>query len=124
MDDLFGEVAADESGAEREDVGVVVFATVEGGDLIVAEGGTDARDFVGRHATADARAVDDNSPLHSAISDVTSNGVGDIGVVHGVVTVGAAVDDLVASGLDGRLEFFFEGVAPMIGTEGKGGLVR
>ena len=124
MDDLFGEVAADESGAEREDVGVVVFATVEGGDLIVAEGGTDARDFVGGHATANARAVDDNAPLRSTISNVTSNGVGDVGVIHGVVTVGAAVDDLVASGFDGSLELFFKGVAPMIGTEGEGGLVR
>ncbi len=124
MDDLFGEVAADESGAEREDVGVVVFAAVDGGGLIVAEGGTDARDFVGRHATADARAVDDNAPLRSAISNVTSNGVGDVGVILGVVTVGPAVDDLVASGLDGRLELFLEGVAPMIGTEGEGGLVR
>lgn len=124
MDDLFGEVAADEFGAEREDVGVVVFAAVDGGSMVVAEGGTYAGDFVGGHATANASVVDDNAPLRSAISNVTSNGVGDVGVILGVVTVSTAIDDLVASGLDGRLELFFEGVAPMIGTEGEGGLVR
>ncbi len=50
FDDLLGQAGANQSSAQRQHVGVVMLAAIDGGSLIVAHGCAHARHLVGSHA--------------------------------------------------------------------------
>ena len=114
VDDLQGEALPDETGAEGEDVGVVVLAAVAGRREVVAERRPHPGHLVGGHARTDAGAVDDDAPAAHARADQICHRVREVRVVDRFGADTPAVVDgavLLSKVLDDRL---FELVAAVI----------
>jgi hypothetical protein len=92
-----GDAGADDPGAQRDHVGVVVGARRGGGERLGAQRAAHARHLVGGDADADAGAADDEAQgrrprrRHRA----TDRGAV-VGIVDRLLAVGAEVGDLVA----------------------------
>jgi hypothetical protein len=54
---------SDDTGAEGEDVGVVMLASKAGGEYVVSQGGTDAGDSVGGDGNSDAGTADGDTEI-------------------------------------------------------------
>jgi hypothetical protein len=98
LDDSPGVLDRGVSGAERQDIGVVVFSAVPRQRLVVARGRENARYLVGGHCGADARAVDHDPELGLSRGDQGGHRVREVGVIDRVFRVGAAVLHQVAEG--------------------------
>ena len=59
---LFGLGGAQQTTAQRQDVGIVVFPAVSCGSSIITQGCAHSRKFIGDHGGADSSAVDDDAP--------------------------------------------------------------
>ena len=78
-----------------DDVRIVVLAA-QGGELGVDDvGGTHAGHLVGGHGHADARSAYEHAAVGSAVGHVVGHGECIVGIIHAIVAVGAAVDDVV-----------------------------
>ena len=96
LDDLAQEHLADLVAGEAQDIGVIVVAGDVGAELIVAQGGPNAADLIGRDAHTQAGRADQDRPVHLLLGDRFGNHVGQIRVVDGRGTVGPHVHTLVS----------------------------
>src|SRR3990172_6005274 len=118
LDDLLGEVDADQPGAQGEHVGVVVLAAVDGGRVVITQRSAHARHFVRRYRAADARAIHEDAAPSLARADQAGDSVGEVGVIHRLGRVCAAVNHRVAQCGYKFLQRFFEREAAVIRAEG------
>src|SRR5690349_419483 len=63
LDHFQGGFGSDDTSAEGEDVGVIVFACQAGGVDVVGEGGADPWDFIGRDGDADSGATNGDTEI-------------------------------------------------------------
>ena len=69
LDDLVGERGGDDAAADRQDVGVVVLARHPRTIQVVAEGGANPVDLVGRDLFPLAAPADDDAAIRLAVRD-------------------------------------------------------
>ena len=120
LDDLQREVRPDKTGAERENVGVIVFPAIAGRRDVVAEGRTDPRDLVGDHGRPDAGSVDDDAPAAGAVGDEPGDLVRVVRVVDGVGGVGATVVDVVSRLPEAERDALLQREPAVVGTDRNG----
>ena len=88
---LTGCLLGDEASGHHQHVGIVVLTDEMGNLRNPAQTGTDALMLVERHVDALARATDGDAREHLALLDALSQRMAEIGVVAGVLGVGAVV---------------------------------
>ncbi len=118
VDDAYREVFGEVSGAEGEDVGIVVFARVAGGFFVESHAGADARDLVGGHARADTGTVDDDPAQGLAGGDGLSGGAGKHRVVARFLRMRSDIEHVHALLGEVMLDGFLEGEPAVIAAEG------
>src|SRR5262245_21783794 len=104
LDQLF----AEQVGRKAENVGVVVPAAKFGGDTVVARRRPGAPDLVGGDAHADARAADQDAPLHAAVADLAGHFEREVRVIDAARVIRADVDDFVAVLTEQRYDSLFD----------------
>src|SRR5436190_16787540 len=113
-----GHVVADEAGAKREGVGIVMFAGEARGERIVHPRTTAAKVAVGRDRNADARAADGDAPLGPAAGDLFAKPGAIFGIIDAFRTVGAEVDDLVTGFAEPHGERVLQFISGVVGGKG------
>src|SRR5262245_39875590 len=98
---LTGQFFPDHSGADAEDVHVVVLDSLVRGVRVVADRGPDTSELAGRDRGADSRAADEDTAISAPVLDRLA----DLGRLVGVVDlrlrrVRSEVDHLVSQSLD------------------------
>ena len=116
--DLVGERLADDPGADRQHVGVVVQPRVAGRVEIVAERGADSPHLVGRDLLALAAAAQDDPAIGAPRRDLARGRRAVDRVVHRLLGVGSDVDDLVPATSEHILEVLLEPEPGVVGTDG------
>ena len=81
VEDFNGQFRRGGSGAQAENVGVVVLAAERGHGLVEHQGGPRAGDFVGGNADADPGGADQQAKLASSGRHLLPHGVAEFGVV-------------------------------------------
>jgi len=117
VDDPLRRLEVDLSGAEGEDVRVVVLARVAGERFVVAGGGEDPGNLVRGHRRADSGAVDDHGEAAGAGGNELGGRLRDLRVVDRFLAVRAEVADGVTGVAKVFLELFLELEAAVIGAE-------
>src|SRR5687767_5091288 len=84
---LVGRFGADDAGAQRQHVHVVVLDALVRGICVVADGRADAAHLVRGHAGADARATDEDPAVRLTVLDRLTEALREVRIV--VVRVGA-----------------------------------
>ena len=93
--------------AERKYIRIIMFPAIAGGSSIIAQGGADARHFVGGDGGADARAIDDDAARGFSVGDDFGHSGRDVGIVDWRFSVGAdVVDGESELGEDWQQRFF------------------
>ena len=116
-EDLLGEPDADDAGADRQHVGVVVGPRQAGRVQVVAERGPHAAHLVGGELLALAAAADHDAEVGVAVAHAAPDGGAERRVVDGLGRVGAVVDDLVALGRQHRDEVLLQLESGVVGAE-------
>jgi hypothetical protein len=106
--------------AERQDVGAVVFARIDGERDRITGGGADVRHFIGGHRAADAGAVDDDAGVRLAFADGARDGVREIRVIDRLFRIGPEIADFEAELGEINFERFLEFEAAVIAAERDG----
>src|SRR5215207_10297580 len=117
-DDVAHLAGGDGAAPQREDVGAVVLAGVDGDFDGVAGGGAHAGDLVRRHGGADARAVDDDAEVGLALGDGARDRVREVGVIDRVRRVRAVVAHAVAQLGEQALQLLLQGEAAVVRADG------
>ena len=91
-----GEFGSDDARSEAEDVDVVVFHALAGGETVVAGGGANAFEFVGCHAGSGSTATDEDGTLGLFVEDGEGYGLRVIRVIDGFGGVGTEVGYVVS----------------------------
>ena len=86
-----GGILVDETAWHHEHIGIVVLTDEMGNLGDPAQTGTDRLVLVERHVDALARAADGNTGIDLSLLDAFSQGMAEVGVVAGVLGVGAVV---------------------------------
>ena len=81
LDAFLGDFHADQPGAEREHVGVVVLACQPGAGAVMAQRGADMAVTVEGDRNADAGAADGDAASGPALAKRPGEGIGVIGIV-------------------------------------------
>ena len=117
IEDGEGHVLADETGAQAENVGVVVGARQAGRYGFGNEGGPDARIPVGSDGHADAGTADEDAAVNVIIGEHAGNLAREDGVVTAIWAVAPDIDDLV-TGYPGTVsERLLEAESGMVASE-------
>ena len=117
VDDLVGEALADDAGADRQHVGVVVLSGQARRVQAVAERRPNASHRVGSQLLALPGAADHDPEVGIAVADRPGGGGAERRVVDALGRVGAMVDDLEAGGSEPLDQMLLELVAGMVGAE-------
>ncbi|EPY42074.1 ribose 5-phosphate isomerase B [Angomonas deanei] len=80
--------------SHAEHVGIVVLAGEGGGDVVVAEGGTDTIHLIRGHGHPNTSPADEDTFLRLPAGHLGADGSSEVGVVDGVPGGGAEVVDL------------------------------
>jgi len=97
VETVLGDGLADDAGAQRQHVGIVVLAAQAGGGLVVAEGGANAGGAVDGNGDADAGAADDAAAVGLAGGHRLGHRLAEIGIVdRGGRILGAEIQHLVS----------------------------
>ncbi len=113
--DLLGQAGANQPRPQREHIGVIVFAAVIGGSLVVTHGRPYPWYFVGDHTATNAGAIYDDGPPGFAVGDMLRGRVRHIRVIYGLGVMGSTIKNGIPLFLDKTLQLLFQGVSPMIG---------
>src|SRR5579875_781868 len=119
VDQLEGELGADDPRAQHQHVHVVVLDPLVGGVGVVAHAGAYAGNLVGGHADAYARAADENAAGRIAAPDGVADQLGEVGIVGGLGVECAHVDNFVAGGGEVVAHFVLQRETGMIGSDDK-----
>jgi len=101
-------------GGEGENVNIFVFARLAGYPEIEAQGGPNARSFIGNNVSTNAAATKEKAQT-TRLKNGSGNRDGKIGIiVIFLVGIGAQIFKGKVLGLKPRLNFFFEAKTAMI----------
>jgi hypothetical protein len=92
---FYGELGTDDTSSEAEYIDIVVCDALTRGEGIVAGGGTDSAEFVGRYTRARSAAADQDRAFGRAGKDRLRNRLGEIRVIHRIGGIGAEIDEFV-----------------------------
>ena len=115
---LTGQTRADQTCAQGEHIGIVMFSAIYCGCVIVTHGSPNAADFIGRHATSNACAVDNNAAPGFPIADHFRDRVGKIRIIYCLCAVSTAIFNPISLITQMRLQGFFQREAAMIRAQG------
>ena len=124
-ENLVGQPEGHDAAAHREDVGVVVLPGEAGSVRVVAQGGPNAGDLVGRDLLPLPAAAEHDAAIGASCGDGARHLEADGRIVDGLFAVRAAIVHGVAKPAQRRQQVLFEKVAGMIGSDGDahGGIV-
>src|SRR6187200_2353488 len=117
VDDLARQCRADDACADAQHVHVVVFNGLMRGVGVVANGRTDAREFVRGDGDPGATPADDDSAFGMAIEHRLRHGFGRVRVVHRGRRMCTEIDNVVALSRQVRSHLLFQFKSGMIGGE-------
>src|SRR5436190_1648608 len=120
LEDLDRRVPRRDARAERQDVGVVVLAAEPRRVGVGAGGGADAGDLVGGHRHTEPGAAHEDAPAGLARRHGARDERREVGIVHGLGRLGAAIHDVVPAADQPRLEVLLEREPGMVGAERDG----
>ena len=103
--------------AQRQHVGIVMFAAQARRFRVVRERRANASDFICGDRHADSRAADEDAEIGMALCDAPGNLDGEIGIVDGRLRPGAHVIDFVAAILQMLLDGILHAKPGMIGAQ-------
>src|SRR5260370_22178436 len=107
-DQILRQRGADDARADDQHVHVVVFDALVGRVAVVADGGADAGDLVGRHRRPHAAAADQDAALRAPVKDGAADRLGGIRIIDRRRRRRAHVHQLVPRGGDGLAQPFFQ----------------
>src|SRR5262249_2538428 len=81
----------DEPRTEGDDIGIVVLAGEPGLFVVLRGGGAYTVHLIRGDCHADARRANQNPAITAALSDVARHSLGEIGIVAGLVAIGAEI---------------------------------
>ena len=119
LDDLEGQLRADDSATDAQDVHVVVLDTLVRGVGVVTDGRSDTGNLVGRDADAHATAADQDSSIGLAPHELARDGDCEIWVITAVFRVGSAIDQLGDKGPKPLGNRRFQGETGVVAAEGE-----
>jgi hypothetical protein len=115
LNEIPSDFGADCAPAHAEDIHVIVLHALFGGEVVVDEAGADAGDLVGADGGSDAAAADGDAAFAGPGGDGAGQGENKVWVVIvGVQALGAEVHEVVAGGEHSGHEFLFEGKSAVI----------
>ena len=102
LDDLPALIFAEQIDAQAQHIAMIVFASDPRGHLIVRQGGTNAKDLIGRDRHADAAAIQQDGRLGGAIDHRAGSGNGIVRIIHRSAAFTTKVHDLMPQLLEQR----------------------
>ncbi len=117
MDDLLGEALADDAGADRQHVRIVVRAGHAGGVEAVAQRGTHTAHLVGSELFALAAPAEHDAEIRIAVAHGSPDTRTDLGIIDRLGGVRALVVDLVALAEQHRHQMLLQVVSGVVGAD-------
>jgi len=114
---ILGDLGSHYAGAERQHIGVVVLPRQAGGGSVMADARAHPAMPVGRDRNAEAGSADEHAALCLAALYCAGDGVGEVGIIHGIPTVSPEIQHLEPQGLELGNEESFQIVAGVIGSD-------
>lgn len=118
FDDLECERFADDPAPNAQDVDIVMFDSLMGRVSVVGDRSSNSLDLVGRHTGPGSRPTDHDAAVGSTVDHRFGDGRREVGIVDGVLVMGAEIENGESELGQAASYQLFEGVAGMVGSEG------
>src|SRR5579875_822539 len=108
---------SDHAPAHHQNIHIIVFDALVRGICVVAKAGADAGNLIGRHRRPHPAAADEYAPVGAPFDHSQTHGFGKVGIIDGILAVGAYVENLVAQVAHKMGQILLQIKSCVVGTE-------